>query len=90
MSLEANLKYQLNDPWPIGQYLYPSGRVIDTANPDDYWSQYCAGKIPPPSATPLNAETRAVMDKAYATNPRALSPIYLGKAVVPHGLLRGS
>jgi hypothetical protein len=56
------MRYRLDRPWPVGQYLLPAQLILDTAS-TDYWSTVCAGKTPPPDAVPLDDEARAVMDQ---------------------------
>jgi len=58
------MRYQLSaQGWSIGQFLLPSGLIIDSSQPD--YAGLTAGKIPPIDACPLDAEALQVMLNNY-------------------------
>ncbi len=59
------MKYQLiNSGWPIGQWLIPTGAIID-ASANDQWSQLARGRGIPPNAVALDQEAADLMFRIY-------------------------
>ena len=53
------MKYQIAADWSVGEFLIPSGVVIDDVLGTDQWSTLIQvlGLAPPVDARPLNQET---------------------------------
>jgi len=54
----------LGGGWPVGQFLIPSGTIIDT-NVEDQWSTLVKGLRPPLNAMPLDRLTWNWMQGLY-------------------------
>jgi hypothetical protein len=72
------MRYWLNKPWPVGQYVLPRATVIDSVA-DDQWSVIARGHVPPPDAIPLDDEALALMRQHYMA-PNSFSAVFMGQA----------
>jgi hypothetical protein len=59
--------------WPVGQYLIPSGSVIDSTS-DDHWSLFARGLTLPINATCLDDEAWQAQLAAYPQHLYLLGP----------------
>jgi hypothetical protein len=68
------MKYQITGQgWPIGQFLVPTGSIID-ASADDHWSLCARGLTIPITATCLDAEAWQAQQAAYPEHLHLLGP----------------
>ena len=59
------MRYQITGAgWRVGQYLIPSGTVIDTGA-TDRWSLFARGRTPPINCTALDDEAWQAQLQAY-------------------------
>ncbi len=64
------MRYQLCGPWPFGQWLIPSGTLIDDVSGTDQFSTLIRARaLPPPvNASPLTQETYNRMVQLYGAH----------------------
>jgi hypothetical protein len=66
------MRYQITGAgWRVGQYLIPSGTVINT-RATDRWSLFARGRTPPINSTPLDQEAWEAQLAAYGAEHRHL------------------
>jgi hypothetical protein len=69
---ETLMKFQITGQgWPVGQYLIPTGSIID-ASADDHWSLFARGLTIPINATPLDDEAWQSQLRAYPAHRHLL------------------
>jgi hypothetical protein len=60
--------------WPVGQYLIPTGTVLDFSKPD-MWTKIAEGLAIPINATPLDEEAHEAQLKAHSNHRYLLGPL---------------
>jgi hypothetical protein len=63
------MRYQINQGWPIGQFLIPPSTTIDIADKPDHelseFERLAKGRIPPIDVCALDADAAIALWRAY-------------------------